>query len=118
MKKIFSLLLCLIMVFSIFSLSAYAVDDRGARMAPAGTKGILNASHSCFYYNAKGERVYYPFPKRSIILLMEDLYTNDEYGYGTVFDPFNDYFCLSDQAIPASKIDIPNTDARTLLGIL
>lgn len=114
MKRVFSVILCIAVVFSIFAISAYA--DRGTFWAASGSGGYLKEGHALSYYNYNLEKnVNYIFPKYSTIRLSRDLYTNDEYVYGTVTDVFSeDKFSLSDKAVPTYKVYIATATDRIL----
>lgn len=76
--------------------------------AEHGNSGYLKESFVTQIYNYNNEQYEgYLFPKYSTIRFSHDVYTNDEYVYGTVTN-CNTNFALSDQQVPHRIVYIPS----------
>ncbi|MGM9541612.1 MAG: hypothetical protein ACI3VD_02865 [Candidatus Limivicinus sp.] len=74
MKKFVSFVLCLILIISLLSITAYA--DDGFLLHPQGTDGILVSGLWATRQNSVGQNVSYYFEYGSPFLLTKDLYSN------------------------------------------
>ncbi len=83
MKKIVSVLLCLILTISMLSMSAYA--DRGFLLKKSEEAGVLLHDTWVYYYDAGGNKLYDLYPENSTVTLFEDLYSNDYYAVGSIY---------------------------------
>lgn len=107
-KRVLCTIFCIAIIFSVFAISAYA--DRGSLVIKAenGNSGYLTEGYISYIYNYNTQKneAYY-FPKYSTIRFSQDVYTNDEYVYGTVTN-CNTGFYLSDRQVPMRIVYIPS----------
>lgn len=82
MKKLISLILCIIIVTSIFSVYVYA--DRGFILHREKETGVLYPSGVWADTIIDGNSFYYP--ANSTFRLCADLYSNDTEGLVTIYD--------------------------------
>lgn len=102
-KRIFCAILCIAVIFSIFAISAYAVNQ--TFWAARGSEGYIKESHSVYIVGANGKNYGYIFPKYSILRLQRDLYTTDSTAFGILTDPFSeDHYSMSQVEVPIYKV--------------
>lgn len=81
-KKMLCVVLCLLM-FSAFSIAAYAESDI---VASAGKEGVMGVSGTVYYNDANGYQAARTFPSGSTVVLTQTLYKTDYYAHGSFWD--------------------------------
>ena len=88
MKKLLSILLCLVLIVSMFSVSAYAA---GVLLHSSGESGVTTQATTAGWYNYNGDDTTHYFPASSPFTLIADLYSGDTYAKVSIFDPVDHY---------------------------
>ena len=88
MKKLVSILLCILMLSSIFSVSALAA---GALLHSSGESGVTTESTNASWINYNGELSSHHFPAGSPFTLIQNLYSGDTYARVSILDQIEHY---------------------------